>query len=298
MFTIVSFQCFLYDRLVLDHLGFCVPELPEVETIVRGLMNELPDIIIQDVIVRKKQLRWPIPDDLANHMKQQQILSMKRRGKYILLHFERGTLIIHLGMSGHLKIVSKYTALKPHDHVDIVCSKEKIIRYNDPRRFGAILWTDQPVEYHPLLVSLGVEPLSSDFTADYLLKMAMRRHVAIKSFIMNHQVVVGVGNIYATEALFKAKIHPATPVNDLTEKQFQRLVIDIKEILQQAILRGGTTLKDFFNAEGKPGYFKQELMAYGREGLPCIFCKRPMQKITLGQRSSVFCYDCQPLRQS
>lgn len=271
-----------------------MPELPEVETIIRGLTFELQGASVQDVDVRQPQLRWPITDNLSKILNQQIILSMERRGKYLLFRFERGTLMIHLGMSGHLKIVSNETALKLHDHVDIIFSEQKILRYNDPRRFGAILWTDQAPEAHPLLRSLGVEPLSPDFTDQYLSKKAKGRHVAIKSFIMNNQVVVGVGNIYATEALFKAGIHPAMPVHSLTKKQFKQLVLTIKEILQLAISKGGTTLKDFLNAEGKPGYFKQELMAYGREGLPCVLCKKPLHKMILGQRSSVFCHHCQP----
>lgn len=271
-----------------------MPELPEVETIVRGLALELQDVVVQHVIIRQHQLRWPIPDNLSATLNQQKVCRIHRRGKYLLMRFERGTLIIHLGMSGHLRIVSKTADLKPHDHVDIIFSEQQILRYNDPRRFGTILWTQDEPEKHRLLFSLGVEPLSTAFTDQYLLQKAKKRHVAIKPFIMNNQVVVGVGNIYATEALFKANIHPATPVNHLTIEHVQRLIATIKDTLQLAISKGGTTLKDFFNAEGKPGYFKQQLMVYGREGLPCFQCTKPLQKIWLGQRNSVYCKHCQP----
>lgn len=272
-----------------------MPELPEVETILSGLTLALQDVMLQKVIVRQYQLRWPIPENLSTLLNQQKLCSIYRRGKYLLFRFERGTLIIHLGMSGHLRVVSKDTSLKLHDHVDFIFSNQKILRYNDPRRFGAILWTEDAPEKHRLLLSLGAEPLSSVFTAQYLFEKAKNRHVAVKPFIMNHQIVVGVGNIYATEALFKSNIHPATPVNHLSIEHFQWLIVAIKETLQLAISRGGTTLKDFFNAEGKPGYFKQQLMVYGREGLPCFQCKTPLQKISLGQRSSVYCSYCQPL---
>jgi formamidopyrimidine-DNA glycosylase len=275
-----------------------LPELPEVETIVRGLASELQGFVVQHVIVRQKQLRWPIPDNLASILNQQKVCTIYRRGKYLLFQLETGTLLIHLGMSGHLRVVSHTTALKTHDHVDIIFSDQKILRYNDPRRFGAMLWTEDPPEKHRLLLSLGVEPLSAAFTTEYLLKKAKKRHVAIKPFIMNNQIVVGVGNIYATEALFKAGIHPATPVNHLSIEHMQRLITAIKDTLQLAISKGGTTLKDFFNAEGKPGYFKQQLMVYGREGLPCFQCTTPLQKISLGQRSSVFCNHCQPMVRS
>jgi len=270
-----------------------MPELPEVETTMCGLKPHLEAAIILDVIVRQKQLRWPIPTTLQSNLNQQTIRHLSRRGKYLLIAVDSGTLIIHLGMSGSLRIVTNDEPIRPHDHVDIVLSDKKILRYHDPRRFGAILWTSHDPSEHPLLISLGVEPLSDDFTPAFLKQKGGRRRLAIKSLIMDSHVVVGIGNIYAAEALFMAKIHPATPAGLLTLQQCERLVVAIKQILHAAIVQGGTTLRDFVNSEGKPGYFAQKLTVYGRAGLPCIHCQTTLSSFKLGQRNTVYCDYCQ-----
>lgn len=269
-----------------------MPELPEVETVLRGLMALLQNNRIEQVIIRQGLLRWPIPANLNNHAKNQRIISVYRRAKYLLIQLQNGTIIIHLGMSGSLKIVQEKVMPGSHDHVDIILSSGQIIRYNDPRRFGAILWTEDPAS-HPLLQPLGPEPLDSSFNASYFYSTCLRRKVAIKQLIMNGKIVTGIGNIYAAEALFQANIHPLTPANTLTETQCVRLVKAIKQVLQAAIVQGGTTLKDFINTEGKPGYFSQQLQVYGREGLPCRVCQSLLQGLRLGQRSTVFCPCCQ-----
>ena len=271
-----------------------MPELPEVETIMCGLKPHLEGAIIQEVIIRRPHLRWPIPQHLNRDLKEQQISTVSRRGKYLLIRTDNGTLLIHLGMSGSLQMVTSATTLKSHDHVDIILSDDNILRYNDPRRFGAILWTTEDPYQHKLLSSLGVEPLESDFTHLYLQQKALNRRVAIKPFIMDSHVVVGVGNIYAAEALFLAKLHPNMPAGMLSLIQSQQLVDAIQTTLRAAIRQGGTTLKDFVNSEGKPGYFAQQLHVYGRAGKPCIQCQTTLQSITLGQRSTVFCEYCQP----
>lgn len=272
-----------------------MPELPEVETVVRGLQPHLTRKIIQNVIVRCEQLRWPIPSNLKRVLKQQRINCISRRGKYLLMHFDSGTLIIHLGMSGKLCLLTEPQSLKAHDHVDIIFSDQLILRYTDPRRFGAILWTTEPPLQHFLLEKLGPEPLESGFTAEYLYQTTRARRAAIKMVIMNHHIVVGVGNIYATEVLFLASIHPATPANQIALEQCQLLVKLIKQVLKNAIKKGGTTLKDFVNSAGRPGYFSQQLKMYGQEGKPCVNCSSIVRSMLLGQRSSAFCPSCQKL---
>jgi len=274
--------------------GNIMPELPEVETTIRGLQPHLEQAIVQGVIIRQYQLRWPIPNNLKQLLTQQQIMRITRRGKYLLFQCTSGTLIIHLGMSGRLQWLLQPSAPKKHDHVDIVF-KNGCLRYTDPRRFGAILWTnDDPIQ-HVLLKKLGVEPLTAAFTADYLYQHTRKRCTAIKVLLMNHHVVVGIGNIYAAEALFLARIHPAMPAHCVTHEQADVLVNQCKLILKKAITRGGTTLKDFSNSNGQPGYFSQQLHVYGREGLPCLSCQETLQAIVLAQRNSVFCPRCQQL---
>ncbi len=275
-----------------------MPELPEVETIMHGLKPHIEGAIIQDVVVRHHQLRWPIPPALHDHLSQQRVGQLSRRGKYILMPTDAGTLIMHLGMSGSLRMVTSTTRLNRHDHVDIIFSDDKILRYTDPRRFGALLWTTDNPGSHALLKSLGIEPLDADFNACYLMQRAHSRRVPIKSFIMNSNIVVGIGNIYAAEALFLAGIHPVTPAGLLTPIQCQQLVDAIKKILQSAIKQGGTTIKDFVNSEGKPGYFTQQLSVYGRAGLPCVRCQKPLLSFKLGARSTVFCANCQAVTSS
>ncbi len=272
-----------------------MPELPEIETIMRGLAPHLENTIIQDVIVRYPQLRWPIPPNLNRSLNGKQIIGLSRRGKYLLIHVTAGALITHLGMSGSLRILNQATSPTSHDHMDIILSNHTILRYNDPRRFGAILWTEENPLHHPLLKSMGVEPLDAHFTGQYLKQLTLKRRTPIKSFIMNSKIIAGIGNIYAAEALFLAKIHPTTQAYLLTEQQCNQLVASIKKILEFAISKGGTTLKDFVNSEGKPGYFSQQLNVYGRAGKPCMVCHSPLQLMQLGQRSTVFCKQCQPL---
>lgn len=270
-----------------------MPELPEVETTLRCLRPYLSTTIIRDVTIRQYQLRWPIPNDLKSKLQNKCIRSLSRRGKYLLLHLEEGSLIIHLGMSGCLRILSDSERLVPHAHLDLILANQLILRYIDPRRFGAILWTDEGPLEHPLLKNLGVEPLSEIFTGDFLWRRAKNRLVPIKSLIMNAKIIVGIGNIYAAEALFLARIHPTIPAGSLSPEQCQTLVDSIQQVLQQAIKQGGTTLKDFVDSEGKPGYFSQQLNVYGRAGLPCVRCGAELKALRLAQRSTVFCSGCQ-----
>lgn len=270
-----------------------MPELPEVETTLRGLQSHLEEKTVQDVVIRCEKLRWPVPA-LKAILVEQKLQILSRRGKYLLLQFEGGTLIIHLGMSGSLKILTSSVPAKKHDHVDIVFSSHLTLRYTDPRRFGVILWTLDNPQNHVLLKSLGVEPLEKAFTANFLFQIAQKRNIAIKSLIMNSHIIVGIGNIYATESLFLAKIHPACPTKLLTLQQCEALVKAIKKVLKRAIQQGGTTLKDFVNSEGKPGYFAQQLNVYGRQQQHCIVCQTTIESIRLGQRSSAFCPYCQP----
>ncbi len=271
-----------------------MPELPEVETTVRGIRPHLVKQTIQNVIVRNKQLRWPIPTlTLQRILPTQTILSVMRRAKYILIETSAGILVIHLGMSGTLRLVPKSTRPQKHDHFDCLLEDGLILRYNDPRRFGAILWAGPQLNSLAILKQLGPEPLSPDFHADYLLARAAKRSVAIKQLIMDAKIVVGVGNIYASESLFLANIHPLLRAKDLSAKQAKALCIVIRKVLQAAIKKGGTTLKDFYQSDGKPGYFRNELKVYDREGLDCTLCQTPINSIMLGQRSTYFCPSCQ-----
>ncbi len=272
-----------------------MPELPEVETCKRGIEPHILNTRIKHIIVRHTQLRWPIPNNLAECLVGQRITEIQRRAKYLLLITSTGVLLIHLGMSGSLRIIPPETDPQKHDHVDIVFSAKCCLRYNDPRRFGAMLWIEQPWQQHKLLKHLGVEPLERAFSAQYLLQQSRHKKLPLKTFIMNQKIVVGVGNIYANEALFLANLHPQLPAQNLTLSQCQTLTNIIKKVLRQAIQRGGTTLRDFVNTEGKPGYFQQSLQVYGRGGQACRHCNSLLEEIRLGQRSTVFCPGCQPL---
>ncbi len=269
-----------------------MPELPEVETSRRGIAPHLEGKKVRGVIVRQPRLRWPIPSDLNSTISGQTLHQVKRRAKYLLLQMDSGHLIIHLGMSGSLRILPANTIPRPHDHFDLLVGRH-CLRLCDPRRFGAILWSDQPIDQHPLLNHLGPEPLSEAFTTDHLFNNSRSRKVAIKNFIMNSQVVVGVGNIYASESLFLAGIHPERAAQRISRARYQRLVACIRDVLSRAIEHGGTTLKDFQQENGKPGYFAQELLVYGREGDPCSYCKTPITQRRIGQRSSFYCKQCQ-----
>jgi formamidopyrimidine-DNA glycosylase len=269
-----------------------MPELPEVETTLQGI-NRVIGQKIHKVIVRQFQLRLPVTKTIDTLCQGRRICDVKRRAKYLIIIMDKGNLLIHLGMSGHLKLVSANTPIVKHDHVDIIFSNDICLRYHDPRRFGLITWYDGSPLSHHLLEKLGPEPLSLNFDGKYLWQCAQKRTIAVKNFIMDNQVVVGVGNIYATESLFIAKIAPNRKACDISKKHYQILAESIKKILIDAIKQGGTTLKDFRKSDGKPGYFSQSLLVYGRASLPCYQCHTPLQSIKLGQRASVYCPSCQ-----
>lgn len=270
-----------------------MPELPEVETTRRGIQPHLEGQKISNVIIRNHKLRWPIPEDLASTLVMQTIHNIKRRAKYLLLQCDSGILIMHLGMSGHLQVVNESDPVAKHSHIDIQLQNGLILRFTDPRRFGAVLWTSAPIEEHSLLNHLGPEPLSDDFSADYLYKITRNRRTTIKTFIMNGQHVVGVGNIYANEALFLAGIHPKTLAGKISKTKANNLVKVIKEVLAKAIEAGGTTLKDFKKSDGKPGYFAQQLHVYGREGEACTLCRTAIKHFKEAQRATYYCPKCQ-----
>ena len=270
-----------------------MPELPEFETTLLGIKPYVLQQTIDLVTIRQYQLRWLIPQDTPAQLAGQIINGIKRRGKYILLKTPNGTILIHLGMSGRLSIVPRSTTPGKHDHIDIQF-QQHVLRYTDPRRFGAFVWiSDQPVLDHPLLKKLGIEPFDAHFNGDYLWQKAHNKSVAIKAFIMDQHIVVGVGNIYATEALFMTGIHPTTPAKLIPITLMQRLADAIQTILGYAIQAGGTSLKEFVQADGKPGYFKLQLQIYNRHGQPCPVCKTTLEKLIIGQRASVFCPNCQ-----
>lgn len=270
-----------------------MPELPEVETTLRGIQPHISQQTIQKIIIRQHRLRWPIPRAMQQKLQNKILLNIERRAKYLLFRFEHGTAIMHLGMSGSLRVLSEMSTPNKHDHIDIYFH-HCLLRYTDPRRFGAFLWTEENPHAHTLLKNLGPEPFDKAFNSQYLYQKAQKKSMPIKSFIMDGKIVVGVGNIYATEALFLAGIHPEMPSKSLSKEQSHHLVKAIKAILKQAIKQGGTTLKDFTQSDGKPGYFKQQLKAYGRAGLPCIQCKNKLIALKIGQRSTVYCHFCQP----
>lgn len=269
-----------------------MPELPEVETTRRGIEPYTKGQKVTEVIIRQPQLRWPIPPQI-HEMEGEIVFDVKRRGKYLLLETAKGTALLHLGMSGSLRVLEKGTAHEKHDHVDIVFANNKIIRLRDPRRFGAVLWTDEDPYQHKLILTLGPEPLSDDFNADYLYRKSRGRSVSIKQFIMNGQMVVGVGNIYACESLFHAGISPKREAGKVSKARYEKLVSTIKDVLSKAIEQGGTTLRDFVQAEGKPGYFQQQLNVYGRSGEDCMVCGSDVKQISQGQRSTFYCSKCQ-----
>ena len=243
--------------------------------------------------MRDRRLRWPIDAKIESNVRGRLVRRVDRRAKYLLIRLDTGTLIVHLGMSGSLRIVSAETPPRPHDHWDLVTDNGKVLRFHDPRRFGSLHWTaGDPLE-HPLLAKLGPEPLSPAFDAEYLYRATRKRTVAIKHLIMNAHVVVGVGNIYANEALFRARISPRRAAGRLTRAQAQALVRAIKSVLEEAIEIGGTTLRDYVNASGAPGYFKQKLFVYERAKQPCRVCKTPIKQVAQGQRSTYWCATCQ-----
>ena len=269
-----------------------MPELPEVETTRRGVSPHCCGQRVRRVIVRDGRLRWPVPERLGELLEGQPIQAVERRAKYLLFRTPGGTLLVHLGMSGSLRVVAPGQAPGKHDHIDILLADGACLRYNDPRRFGCFLWL-QGAEQHPLLQQLGPEPLSPEFDGELLYRRSRGRSVAVKSFIMNAAVVVGVGNIYANEALFLAGIDPRRAAGRVSRARYRLLADAIKQVLTSAIEQGGTTLRDFVGGDGKPGYFAQQLHVHGRSGHPCKHCGAPLREVRLGQRTTVFCVTCQ-----
>lgn len=269
-----------------------MPELPEVETTLRGIEKSLTGAYIARLIVRDSRLRWPIPQNLSARLEGRQIVSLARRAKYILINLQQGSLIWHLGMSGSMRIVDSHTEIRKHDHVDLELTDGDVLRFNDPRRFGCLLWADDALA-HTLLCSLGPEPLGESFDGDYLYKKSRGRRIAIKQFIMDQKVVVGVGNIYASEALYLAGILPARQVTRIARMRYEALAQQIKLVLHRAIDQGGTTLRDFSQTDGRPGYFVQHLAVYGRKGRACKVCGDTIRNKIIGQRASYYCPVCQ-----
>lgn len=270
-----------------------MPELPEVETTRCGIAPHIENNTITKVIVRNRSLRWPIPTGLNSKLKNQTVNSVSRRAKYLLITTDVGSLIIHLGMSGSLRILPSTANIEKHDHFELQFKDGQCLRLRDPRRFGCVLWDKADPLQHKLLINLGPEPLDSTFNAELLYKKSRKRKTSIKQLIMDAKVVVGVGNIYASEALFLAGIRPTRSAGKITKKNAQDLSAAIKKILLQAIKQGGTTLKDFKSSDGKPGYFQQKLKVYDRKQEACLICKTPITCITLGQRSTFYCSHCQ-----
>ncbi len=270
-----------------------MPELPEVETTRRGIEPHLRGQTIKQLIVRQPSLRWQVPGELGSYIEKIAIRQLSRRGKYLLIGTDNGTLIIHLGMSGSLSVIKDDIPPGQHDHIDLLLENGSCLRFRDPRRFGAWLWTDKSPETHPLLNRLGPEPLSHAFSAAYLYRLSRGRKLAIKSLLMNSHAVAGVGNIYANEALFLAGIHPARAAGRISQRRYDKLVAMLKQVLTAAIDQGGTTLRDFTSAEGKPGYFQQSLSVYAQRGKPCPSCTTPIRETRIGQRSTFYCPRCQ-----
>lgn len=273
-----------------------MPELPEVETTRLGLMPLVQQTITQ-VIVRNGALRWPIPQHLPELLQGKTLHALSRRAKYILAHFDEGVLLLHLGMSGRICLLEQNETPQKHDHFDIVFSNGQVLRLRDPRRFGAVLWAGKNPQEHVLLKVLGPEPLEQAFDADYLYRNTRTRSAAIKIVIMDSHLVVGVGNIYASESLFRARINPQRQAKSLSKAECARLVTEIKNTLSDALAAGGSSLRDFFGADGNPGYFQQQYFVYGRandkSGEPCRVCSTPIKMIRQGQRSTFYCESCQ-----
>jgi formamidopyrimidine-DNA glycosylase len=270
-----------------------MPELPEVETSRRGIEPHLHNRKISKVIIRQHKLRWPIPKDLPSLVEGQKIREVCRRAKYIYLKLDNGNIIIHLGMSGSLRICTSKAVPGKHDHIDIIVSSKKILRLRDPRKFGCVLWQAGEISQHKLISPLGPEPLEDDFDAEYLHRKAHKRQCSIKALIMNSHIVVGVGNIYASEALFRAGINPKRRAGNISLPRIQKLVDAIKLTLSLAIDEGGTTLRDFTGISGQPGYFAQKLLVYGLTGKPCSVCGEPIKQFTQQARSTFYCAKCQ-----
>lgn len=273
-----------------------MPELPEVETTKRGIAPHITDNSVTDVKIRQPKLRWPVPSDLAQILMGKSLTSVERRAKYLLLYFNhqrQHALMIHLGMSGSLRICSPNESPLKHDHADILFSNGNCLRYSDPRRFGCILWLESAPQEHPLLQHLGLEPLSEEFNGQYLWDKSRGKQVAVKQFVMDQKIVTGIGNIYASEALFMAGIRPTRAAGKVSKTKYDVFVDAAKMILERSITQGGTTLRDFVGGDGKPGYFAQQLLVYGKKGKPCPTCKTLLKEVRLSNRSSVYCPTCQ-----
>jgi formamidopyrimidine-DNA glycosylase len=280
-----------------------MPELPEVEVTRRGVAPHLEGRVVEQVVLRREGLRWPFPPNLDALLAGREILSTSRRGKYLLIHFEHGTLIVHLGMSGHLRVLPEGVELKKHDHFDLVVREKnagpesrRVLRLHDPRRFGAVLWhgnDDGELDQHILLRGLGVEPLEDGFSGALLHRETRRRNAPIKQVLLAGDIVVGVGNIYACESLFRAGINPKTAASRISRARYDRLAEAIREILAAAIVQGGSTLRDFIAVNGQSGYFQQTYFVYDRAGVPCRNCGAPVRQIVQGQRSTFYCATCQ-----
>lgn len=269
-----------------------MPELPEVETTRRGIEPHLAGRRVLRAVLRRPDLRWPIPAEISAELPGQRIDSVQRRAKYLILEAQTGAAILHLGMSGSLRVLGPGVPVRAHDHVDLELDDGQLLRFNDPRRFGALLWQPQG-SVHPLLAGLGPEPLSPAFSGEHLFRLSRGRSAPVKTFLMDQAVVVGVGNIYAAESLFAAGIDPRRAAGRVSLGRYEALAAAVREILAYAIVRGGTTLRDFLAPDGAPGYFEQELKVYGREGQDCGNCGTRLKHVNLGQRATVWCPRCQ-----
>jgi formamidopyrimidine-DNA glycosylase len=270
-----------------------MPELPEVETTRRGLEPHAAGRRIAAVHVYDPRLRWPVPRSLPKNAAGRLIDRIDRRSKYLLFRLGEDSLLVHLGMTGSLRLYESAPARRQHDHVDIVLDSGATLRYHDPRRFGAVLWVPGPAERHPLLASLGPEPFDPAFDVDYLWRATRRRSVAIKPALMDSRLVVGVGNIYANESLFRAGVRPTTPVHRLSRLRLGRLIEQIRATLADAIVKGGSTLRDYVDSAGEPGYFQLDYYVYGREGQPCRVCGSAIVSLRQGGRATSYCRRCQ-----
>ncbi|XOV80096.1 MAG: bifunctional DNA-formamidopyrimidine glycosylase/DNA-(apurinic or apyrimidinic site) lyase [Aestuariibacter sp.] len=273
-----------------------MPELPEVETTRRGVSPHIVGHKVSKVTVRQARLRWPIPENLAAVLANKALTKVARRAKYLLFYFNNNddeALMVHLGMSGSLRICATNEAPLKHDHVDIEFSNGNCLRYSDPRRFGCILWLGSSPNEHPLLNHLGVEPLDDEFDGHYLWTRSRTKQIAVKQFVMDQKIVTGIGNIYATEALFMAGIRPTKSAGKVSKAKYKLFVDAAKVILDRSITQGGTTLRDFVGGDGKPGYFAQQLLVYGKKGQPCPSCATTLKEVRLSNRSSVYCPTCQ-----
>lgn len=270
-----------------------MPELPEVETTMNGIRPYLEGQTIAQLIVRERQLRWRIPAGVEKSVNQKKVTKIERKGKYILIHLDAGGLIIHLGMSGSIRVLLAAEQPGKHDHFDLINQCGQIVRYRDPRKFGCLLYSSSSLYAHPRLQALGLEPLTEAFNGPWFYALSKKKNISVKTFVMDGRLVVGVGNIYASEALFDAGIHPLRKCAKISLPRYTRLVESIKKILKQAIAKGGTTLQDFVGVDGMPGYFEQSLAVYGREGQRCICCLSTIKRVVISQRSTYYCPQCQ-----